>query len=112
MIALEDWEQIKKYYNDTAPDSLIIEDQEVSDTLTQFEAKPIRLPVGQHQVVTLIKQDSINDRIYVGTRQGKLYEFNDNFAVIDSIKLPSAPSKLILREHADPIILLIIYCLN
>ena len=27
MIAQEDWERIKKYYNDTAPDSLIINEQ-------------------------------------------------------------------------------------
>ena len=106
MIAQEDWERIKKYYNDTAPDSLIINDQKVTDTLTQFEAKPIRLPVAQHQVVTLIAQDSTKDRVYIGTRQGRLYEFNHNFEVTDSIKLPSAPSKLILRDNADPMILL------
>jgi len=106
MISQEDWERIKKYYNDTAPDSLIINDQKVTDTLIQFEAKPIRLPVGQHQVVTLIAQDSAKDRVYVGTRQGRLYEFNHNFEVTDSIKLPSAPSKLILRDNADPTILL------
>ena len=95
MIAQEDWERIKKYYNDTAPDSLIIPEQKISDTLTQFEVKPIRLPVVQHQVVTLIAQDSTKDTIYIGTRQGKLYEFNHNFEVKDSIRLSSAPSKLI-----------------
>ena len=30
MISQEDWERIKKYYNDTAPDSLIINDQKIS----------------------------------------------------------------------------------
>ena len=106
MISQENWERIKKYYNDTAPDSLIIPEQKISDTLTQFEVKPIRLPVLQHQVVTLIAQDSTKDTIYIGTRQGKLYEFNHNFEVKDSIRLSSAPSKLILQENANPTILL------
>ena len=106
LISQENWERIKKYYNETAPDSLIIPEQKISDTLTQFEVKPIRLPVMQHQVVTLIAQDSTKDTIYIGTRQGKLYEFNHNFGVKDSIRLSSAPSKLILQENADPTILL------
>ena len=106
MISQENWERIKKYYNETAPDSLIIPEQKISDTLTQFEVKPIRLPVMQHQVVTLIAQDSTKDIIYIGTRQGKLYEFNHNFAVKDSNRLSSAPSRLILQGNADPTILL------
>jgi len=106
MISQENWERIKKYYNETAPDSMIIPEQKISDTLTQFEVKPIRLPVMQHQVVTLIAQDSTKDIIYIGTRQGKLYEFNHNFGVKDSFRLSSAPSKLILQENADPTILL------
>ncbi len=106
MISQENWERIKKYYNDTAPDSLIIPEQKISDTLKQFEVKPIRLPVLQHQVVTVIAQDSTKDTIYIGTRQGKLYEFNHNFEVKDSIRLSSAPSKLTLQDNADPTILL------
>ena len=106
MISQENWERIKKYYNETAPDSLIIPEQKINDTLTQFEVKPIRLPVMQHQVVTLIAQDSTKDTIYIGTRQGNLYEFNHNFGVKDSIRLSSAPSKLILQENSDPTILL------
>ncbi len=106
MITQENWERIKKYYHETAPDSLIIPDQKISDTLKQFEVKPIRLPVLQHQVVTAIAQDSTKDTIYIGTRQGKLYEFNHNFEVKDSIRLSSAPSKLTLQKNADPTILL------
>ena len=106
MISQENWERIKKYYNETAPDSLIIPEQKISDTLKQFEVKTIRLPVLQHQVVTVIAQDSTKDTIYIGTRQGKLYEFNHNFEVKDSIRLSSAPSKLTLQENANPTILL------
>ncbi|HZI24526.1 MAG TPA: hypothetical protein VFD46_05590, partial [Chryseolinea sp.] len=97
MISEQDWESIKKYYNDNAPDSLTIPDQKIIDSITQFDVKPIRLPVAQHQVVTLIAQDSAKDKIYIGTRQGRLYEFNHKLEVTDSLKIPSAPSKVILR---------------
>jgi len=106
MTSQENWERIKKYYNDTAPDSLIIPEQKISDTLKLFEVKPIRLRVLQHKAVTVIAQDSTKDTIYIGTRQGKLYELNHNFEVKDSIRLSSAPSKLTLQDNADPTILL------
>lgn len=105
MIELENWERIKKYYQTYSPDSMIIPDQTIADTLRQFEAKALRLPIEHHQAVTLIKQDSVTDKIYLGTRPGKLYEFNREFEVQDSFKLASAASKLMLNEKADPMIL-------
>ncbi|HEX6222768.1 MAG TPA: VCBS repeat-containing protein [Chryseolinea sp.] len=106
MISNEDWERIKNYYNAKAPDSLIIPDRKITDSITQFEVKPIRLPVGQHQVVTLIALDSASDKIYIGTRQSRLYEFNDKLEVKDSIRLSSAPSKLIIPVNDDPVVLM------
>jgi hypothetical protein len=106
MISNEDWERIKNYYNVTAPDSLTIPDRKITDSVTQFEVKPIRLPIGQHQVVTLIAQDSSNNKIYIGTRQARLYEFNQRLEAKDSIKLSSAPSKLILPVNDNPVVLL------
>ncbi|HYI78334.1 MAG TPA: VCBS repeat-containing protein [Chryseolinea sp.] len=105
MISEQDWESIKKYYHDNAPDSLTIPDQKIIDSITQFDVKPIRLSVAQHQVVTLIAQDSAKDKIYIGTRQGRLYEFNHKLEVTDSLKIPSAPSKVILRANENPTIL-------
>jgi hypothetical protein len=106
MMSEEDWETIKHYYNSKAPDSLSIADQNVKDSLKQFEVLPLRLRVAQHQMVTFIKHDSTTNSIYVGSRAGKLYELNTTFNVIDSFQLQSAPSKLEFTPAEDPRILL------
>jgi hypothetical protein len=106
MVSNENWEQIKKYYLQNAPDSLVIPEQHVSTPLEQFEAESIRLSIKHHQTVTLIKYDSLSDKIYLGTRPGMLYTMNRNFDVLDSSKLSSPPSKLRISSGEDPIALL------
>ena len=106
MISQEDWEAIKEYYRKKAPDSLNITDQNVKDSITQFEVVPLRLQVAKHQMVTFIKHDSSKNSIYVGSRAGKMYEFNTKFDVKDSFQLQSAPSKLEFTPGGDPRILL------
>jgi hypothetical protein len=106
MISEEDWEMIKEYYDTYSPDSLSVPIQNVEDSIKQFEAVPLSLHIAQHQMVTLIKHDSARSSIYVGTRPGKLYEFNTNFKVRDSVQLPSSPSKLEFTDSGDPRVLL------
>lgn len=106
MISETNWEKVKKYYADNAPDSLVSPVQVVTDTLSGFEAVPLRLAIAQHQTVTLIKHDSVRKRIYIGNRPGKLYEFGLDFKVKDSLLVGSAPSKLTITDGGDPMILL------
>jgi hypothetical protein len=106
MISTEEWETIKEYYNKNAPDSLSITEQFVQDSIIQFEATPIKLQVAQHQMVTLIKHYAPTNSIYVGSRSGKLYEFDTKFNVKDSVQLSSSPSKLEFTPAEDPRILL------
>jgi hypothetical protein len=105
MVSSQNWERIRQYYIDNAPDSLISPDQTISDTVRLFEVTPIPLSMTHRQAVTLIKHDSINDKIYVGNRPGKLYALDLEFAVRDSFQLKSAPSKLITRSDDELLIL-------
>lgn len=105
MVTDENWEIIKKYFIDNAPDTLITPDRNIKDTLKQFEASPLKLSIAHKQSVTVIKEDSANNLFYVGNRSGKLYEFNQHFEIKDSFQLGSAPAKIITRENGDPMIL-------
>ncbi|WP_276374674.1 VCBS repeat-containing protein [Chryseolinea sp. H1M3-3] len=106
MISEEDWQLIKQYYNESAPDTLIIPDRIINDTIKQFEITALRLPIAHHQSITLIEHDSVNDRLYIGNRPGKLYKFNTKFEVKDSLQLSSSPAKIIPYENSDPLVLL------
>jgi hypothetical protein len=106
MTTPENWEAIKKFYIQAAPDSIVIPDRRVKDSLSQFEATPLRLAFANHQSITLIKHDSLNKKLYVGNRPGKLYQLDDHFEVTDSMQLSSAPSKIVVNQKMDPLILL------
>jgi hypothetical protein len=106
MISEADWKRIKEYYLTLSPDSLSVPEQSVNDTIKQFEAEPIKLQIAQHQMVTLIKHDTTSGLIYVGTRAGKLYQFDNVFKTMDSAQLQSAPSKLEFTADGDPRVLL------
>ncbi len=102
----ENWERIKSFYLEYAPDSLIIPEQNITNTLKHFEAKPLPLSIAYRQAVTLIKQDALNDRIYVGNRAGGLYEFDTKFNLKDSFHLKSTPAKMTIPKQGDPLVLL------
>jgi hypothetical protein len=106
MVSNENWEIIKKYYAENSPDSLISPRQVVKDSITQFEVVPLRLKMAQHQAVTVIEHDSAFKRLYIGNRPGKLYEFDLEFNVKDSIQLHSPPSRLSSMENGDLLVLL------
>lgn len=105
LVSEQEWQSIKEYYNSNSPDSLPVPAQNVADSITQFEAVPIRLQIAPHQMVTLIEYDSTRNLIHVGTRSGKLYELDTEFNVRDSVSLQSAPSRLELNGVDLPRIL-------
>jgi hypothetical protein len=98
MVGKEDWERIKAYYDRNAPDSLLVSDRIITDTVKQFLATVLRLPIAHHQLVTTITYDSIARKVYIGTRPGMLYRLSPQFEVEDSIQLGSAPSKIVVEN--------------
>jgi hypothetical protein len=100
-----DWEKIRQYYLDAAPDSIVVPSKDIRDTLKQFDVTPVRLNIARNQTVTLIEEDTIKDRFYIGTRPGKLFITNRNLLVKDSLQLGSAPSKIAMFGSEQRIVL-------
>ena len=96
MVSQEEWEAITNYFIENSPDSLVIEDKNLTNTLEQFEV----FPSGSFKTpfVTLIKFDTLNRKLYVGTRASHLYELDEKLAVIDSLQLNSPPSHIAFEQ--------------
>lgn len=105
MVSDEQWQAIKDYYLSNAPDTLLIPDRIVKDSLENFDVEAVQFDVGVHQGVTVIYHDADQNRILVGTRPGKLYEFDKDFIPKDSIQLASSPAKIIEDEKGNDLIL-------
>jgi hypothetical protein len=106
MVSQEDWELIKQYYAKYAPDSLNNPKQVITDSITLFDVSPQRLAIKDAMAVTLIQTDTSKKRVYIGTRPGNVYTLNNQFAVVDSVQLSSAPSKMLIEQDKDPTLLL------
>jgi len=104
MISEADFEAIKNYYLRNAPDSLTIPAPDRVDTLRQFEAHAVRLPIANRGMVTMIRMDSSRNELFVGDRFSNLYQLDHNFTVQDSFKLASPPSHMIFRNGDDPLL--------
>ena len=104
-ISQQQWEAIKRYYAENSPDTIYASNPEIKDTIKQFTAIPYELPRRSFGLTTLIVADTLHHKIYVGTRNSKLYEFNTEFTLQDSFALRSAPSQLLIRENENPLIL-------
>jgi hypothetical protein len=106
MITEEEWKSIENFYKTSAPDSLQAPSNPIKDELHLFEASTVRFPFNTAPFTTLIRSDSSEKNIYVGTRFSALYHFNDKLEFIDSTILPSPPSDLLFTEKPDPLVLL------
>ncbi|HMG94386.1 MAG TPA: VCBS repeat-containing protein [Chryseolinea sp.] len=101
MVSKDEWEAIKRYYIDKAPDSLLAEVETISAQLTQFE--PESRVFGEFPLLTFVKTDTIEHKIYVGSRLNKLYRLNDNLVPEDSFELSSPPSHIFFTKP-DPVV--------
>ena len=104
-ISQQQWDAIKRYYAENSPDSIYASNPEIKETIKQFALIPFELPRRSFGLTTLIATDTLHHKIYVGTRNAKLYEFNNEFVLQDSFRLSSAPSQLLIRENDNPLIL-------
>ncbi len=105
MIGEEQWEAIKRYYQANAPDTLITPRVKIDHTIDQFDATSYGLPSASSAITTLIRSDTLHNKIYVGTRKGKLYQFNTEMMMEDSFRLKSAPSQMLTRNSENPLLL-------
>jgi hypothetical protein len=96
MVSPEDWELIKKYYSKNAPDSLLLKPQPASLPLGQFAVTEVKV-TGELPLFCLVQADVTRHKIYLGSRNSKLYELNENLTLKDSFRIPSPASHLIFE---------------
>jgi hypothetical protein len=101
MVNKEEWEAIKRYYLDQAPDSLFTEVKTITAQLTQFESEP--RVFGEFPLLTFVQTDTFDNKIFVGSRMNKLYRLNDNLLPEDSFNLSSPPSHMLFTKP-DPVV--------
>lgn len=92
MVTEEEWSLIAHYFDTHAPDSLVELNQIEPEKLELFEATKLPDPGGTLPLITLIKVDTLNQKIYLGTRAGKLSILNKQFQEEKSAQLSSPPS--------------------
>jgi hypothetical protein len=101
MVSEEDWRAIVNYFNRNAPDELIIENNRNIDQLGRFEVSRYKNTKEPLPLVTLIKFDSINKRLLVGTRTSSLYILNNQFESEISNQLISPASHIALEQNNE-----------
>jgi hypothetical protein len=101
MVSNEQWEAIKRYYIANAPDSLPAEAQSISTQVELFE--PEQRVFGEFPLLTFVKTDTLENKVYVGSRLKKLYRLDENLYPKDSFDLPS-PASHILFTKPDPVV--------
>src|SRR5687767_6181861 len=86
MITEDEFALIRKYYSKNAPDFLFFDDEKTIDSIKQFKAYPAPFQI---PFITLLKFDSLNQALYIGTRSSELYKLTNSLQVVDSIPLES-----------------------
>ncbi len=100
MISVEDFEAIARYYQREAPDSLIQPPLFPGEALSQFDVTPMQL-LRQHPTITMLRADSVRQRLFLSTRRSVLFEYDFNFKRIDSTQLTSPASSIVFgpQQH-------------
>ena len=104
LVSEAEWEAIKKYYRDNAPDSLQQTGVDPTSALHAFTTSAVRLPIAGQNMITLLKWNPFKKNFFVGTRRATLYQVNGSMAVEDSIKMTSPPSDVIFHPSRNPIV--------
>ncbi len=99
LVSEEEWKSIQNYFEKNAPDSLTNETKEIPGILKLFDVQKIVDPKGELPMVTLVKVDTLNQKIWVGTRSGKLHHLNSQFKIEKTIQLSSPASHLSVENN-------------
>ncbi|MEX2233230.1 MAG: VCBS repeat-containing protein [Cyclobacteriaceae bacterium] len=103
LLSEEDWKSIKEYYINTAPDIVYFSRENKSLPLHQFTASPITLPINGKNMLTMIRADHANNKIFIGTHQRKLFQLTNTLTLEDSFQLISPPSDILFSMTENPI---------
>ena len=101
LVSAADWEAIKRFYIDKAPDSLPVDVETITEKIKQFE--PETRELGGLPMLTFVKQDTFENKFFVGSRMKKLYRLNKDLFPEDSFDLPSPPSHISFTKP-DPVV--------
>lgn len=104
MVSEADWQLIQNYYLTNAPDSLPAIQKLTYDSLKSFNVRELKLPFRGSPLVTMIKADTFQHKIYVGSRHSKLYELNSALQLQDSFLLGSPPSHIQFEKGQLPVL--------
>jgi hypothetical protein len=104
MVTEAEWLAIKNYYINNAPDSLAPAPERRYDSIKTFNIHEIKFPWKGVPLLTLIKNDSLNNKIYIGLRTSKLFQFNNHLAIEDSFPVPSPVSHILFQKDEPPIL--------
>lgn len=76
LLPMEDWEMLKEYIIENAPQKLpAIKKRELKE-LTQFSVKNIAIDSINGSTISYLRYDSIDGKIFTGTMRGKLSKYN------------------------------------
>ncbi|MEZ4904690.1 MAG: VCBS repeat-containing protein [Spirosomataceae bacterium] len=101
VLSKEEWDKIVKYYIDNAPEKLPDSSSKyaISASLTLFTPKTNTTTLGPW--VSMLYFDNPTQKLFVGTRQGKMYILNEQFRQIDSINVGSPPADMHLNTDGS-----------
>jgi hypothetical protein len=97
MISSEDFEAIRNYYQREAPDSVMMPEEFEAKELDQFEVIP-RHVLRERPIVSMLRADTVKKQLWMSNRRSKLYKFDYNFNLLDSVQLTSPASNIVFEN--------------
>ena len=104
LITDDEWNAIKKYYLNNAPDTLPSPPKKNTLAIEQFTPSIFAVPTNNNTILTMVKYDTPNKKIYIGTRKGKLYQMTASGELEDSLQLESPASDILFDRNEKPIL--------
>jgi FG-GAP-like repeat len=99
----EDFNLIKKYYQNESPDSLGQYSPSV-EPLGQFQASLWKSNILQ-PTISIVKADSLTRSIWIGDRKANLFQFGYDLTLQDSFQTNSPVSSIIFKKSSNPVLL-------
>lgn len=103
-ISETDWKKIETYYVEMAPEEPIPQGNipEIRRGIPGFELEIPDLKLQGSPLTTLLRNDGLRGRLFMGDRLGRLLILNPkNFDLLDSVNLDSPPSEIRFQEDGS-----------
>jgi len=105
IISEQDLEEILKYYQREAPESLPLPPDFKAKELDQFDVTEIAV-LNRRPTISLLKADTIKKELWLSDRRKGLYRYDYNFKRLDSVPITS-PASSIMVDGEQPLLSLI-----